>query len=56
MFPDSDLLGMFDDLLEKGFIQLLQLKRPKEIGRTVDLKYNPYHKMVSHPLEKMHHD
>jgi len=27
-------------------------KRPKEIGRTPDLKYYWYHKVVSHPLEK----
>ena len=51
-FPDSDLLGMLDDLLKKGVIQLLEPKRPEEVGRTANPKYCLYHRMVSHPLEK----
>jgi len=51
-FPDSDLLGMLDDLLEKGVIELPESKRPEEVGRTVDPKYCRYHRIVSHPLEK----
>jgi len=39
MFPDLDLLGMLDDLLEKGVIQLPEQKRPEEVGRTGDPKY-----------------
>jgi len=42
---------MRDDLLEKGVIQLLEPKRPKEVGRTTDPKYYRYHWIVSHPLE-----
>ena len=49
--PDSDLPGMQDDLLEKGLIQLPNPKRLKEVGRTADLKYCCYQRMVSHPLE-----
>jgi len=52
LFLDSDLLGMSDDLLEKEVIQLLDSKRPEEVGRTADPKYFCYHRMVSHPLEK----
>ena len=37
-FPDSDLPGMFDDLLEKGVIQLPEPKRPEDVGKTVDPK------------------
>jgi len=51
-FLDSNLLGMFDDLLEKEIIQLLEPKRPEEIGCTVDPKYYWYHRRVSHPIEK----
>ena len=51
-FPNSDLLGMLDDLLEKGIIQLPELRRSEEVGRTTDPKYCRYHTMVSHPLEK----
>ena len=43
---------MLDDLLEKGIIQLLEPKRPEEVGRTADPKYSHHHRMVSHPLEK----
>jgi len=52
LFPDSHLLGLLDNLLEKGVIQLSELKRLEEVGRTDDPKYCRYHKMVSHPLEK----
>jgi len=37
-FPNSDVPGMLDDLLEKGVIQLLEPKRPKEVERTADPK------------------
>ena len=51
-FPDSDLSGMLDDLLEKGVIELPEPKRTEEVGRTADPKYCRYHRIVSHPLEK----
>ena len=51
-FCDSDLLGMLDDLLEKGVLQLPELKRHEEVGRTTDPKYRRYRRMVSHPLDK----
>jgi len=51
-FPDLDLSGMLDDLLEKGIIELPQSKRPEEARRTNDPKYYRYHRVVSHPLEK----
>jgi len=41
-----------NDLPEKGFIQLPEPKRPKEVGSTADPKYCRYHRMVSHPPEK----
>jgi len=43
---------MLDKLLEKGLIRLPELKRPKEMGRTNDLKYYKYHMILSHPIEK----
>jgi len=51
-FPDSDLLGMWHNLLEKGIIELPSSKRPEELGRTNDPKYCRYHRVISHPLEK----
>ena len=43
---------MLDDLLEKGVIQLLEPKRPEEVGRTIGPKYYHYQRMVSHPVKK----
>jgi len=51
-FPDSDLSGMLDDLLEKGVIELPKPKHLEEVGRTADPKYCGYHRIVSHLLEK----
>jgi len=46
------LPGILSDLLEKGAIQLLELKRTEDVGMTIDPKYCRFHRMVSHPLEK----
>ena len=43
---------MLGDPLEKGVIQLPELKMPVHVGRTSDTKYCRYHRMVSHPLKK----
>ncbi|XP_057249297.1 uncharacterized protein LOC130590767 [Beta vulgaris subsp. vulgaris] len=51
-FPDSDLAGMLEDLLEKRIIELPDSKRPEEAGRTSDPNYCRYHRLVSHPIEK----
>ena len=51
-FPDSDVLGMLDDLLEKKIIKLPECKRPEEMGHTNDPKYCKYHRVESHPVEK----
>jgi len=51
-FPDSDLSGMLDDLLEKGIIELPPSKRPEEAGKVNDPKYCRYHRVSSDPLER----
>uniref|UniRef100_A0A2N9G4P3 Uncharacterized protein n=1 Tax=Fagus sylvatica TaxID=28930 RepID=A0A2N9G4P3_FAGSY len=51
-FPDSDVPGMLEDLLEKEIIKLPECKRPEEMGRTNDPKYCKYHRVVSHTVEK----
>ena len=51
-FPDSDVSGMLNDLLEKKIIKLLECKRPEEMGHTNKPKYYKYHRVVSHPVEK----
>jgi len=51
-FPDSDLLGMLDDLFENKIIELPEPKRPEEVGRTYNPKCCRYHRVISHPLKK----
>jgi hypothetical protein len=51
-FPDSDVPGMLEDLLEKKVIQLPECKRPEEMGRMNDPRYCHYRRIVSHPIEK----
>ena len=51
-FPNADIRGMLEDLLEKNVIKLPEYKRPEEMGCTNDPKYCIYHRVVSHPVEK----
>jgi len=53
--PDWDLSCMLVDLLEKGVIELVKTKHPEEAGRTTDPKYCRYHRVISHPLKKVHY-
>jgi len=46
-FSNSNLLGMLDHLLEKGIIELPELKRPEEAGRTTNPEYCQCHRVVS---------
>ena len=49
---DSDVSEIFDELLELKLIDLQEMKRPNEAGKTDDQNYCKYHRLVSHPLEK----
>ncbi|KAL0367220.1 UNVERIFIED_CONTAM: hypothetical protein Sradi_3612100 [Sesamum radiatum] len=49
-FLDSDVSGIFDDLLNANLIELLEMKRPEEDGKTNDPKYCKYHRLVGHPI------
>ncbi|KAI5350324.1 hypothetical protein L3X38_003215 [Prunus dulcis] len=51
-FPDSDVEGMLEDLLEKKVIELPECKRPEEMNHINHLKYCMYHRVISHPVEK----
>ena len=52
LFLDSDVSKIFDELLELKLIDLPEMKRPDEVGKTDDPNYCKYHRLVSHPLEK----
>ena len=51
-FLDTDVPKMFDDLLQAGLIQLLEMKRPDQANRVNDPNYCKYHRLIGHPIEK----
>ncbi|XP_070013905.1 uncharacterized protein [Nicotiana sylvestris] len=44
--------AIFEELLELNLIELPEMKRANEDGKTNDLNYCKYHRLVRHPLEK----
>ncbi|KAL0428072.1 UNVERIFIED_CONTAM: hypothetical protein Slati_2982000 [Sesamum latifolium] len=50
-FLDSDVFGIFDDLLEANLIDLPEMKRPEEAERKDDPKYCKYHHLVGHAIQ-----
>ncbi|KAM1382393.1 hypothetical protein ACFX2F_034867 [Malus domestica] len=51
-FPDSDVVAMLDDLLEKKVIKSPECKRPEEMNHVNDPRYCKYHRIVSHLVGK----
>ncbi|KAM1802469.1 hypothetical protein TB2_033171 [Malus domestica] len=51
-FPDSDVVAMLDDLLDKKVINLPECRRPEEMNRTDSPRYCKFHRFISHPTEK----
>ncbi|KAM1760240.1 hypothetical protein ACFX12_003132 [Malus domestica] len=51
-FPDSDVVVMLDDLLDKKVISLPECRRPEEMNRTHSPRYCKFHRFISHPTEK----
>ncbi|KAM1027899.1 hypothetical protein ACFX2A_041604 [Malus domestica] len=51
-FPDSDVVAMLDDLLDKKVIGLPECRRPEEMNRTDSPRYCKFHRFISHPTEK----
>ncbi|KAL0345513.1 UNVERIFIED_CONTAM: hypothetical protein Sradi_4382600 [Sesamum radiatum] len=51
-FPDSNVPYIFNELLEKKLIELLELKRLNEARRVNNPKYYKYHRVVSYPIER----
>ncbi|KAK2970518.1 hypothetical protein RJ640_001723 [Escallonia rubra] len=51
-FPDSDVPGILDFLLEKGIIELPESKRLEESGRANEPRYCKYHRILGHKTEK----
>ncbi|KAM1233683.1 hypothetical protein ACFX2J_003364 [Malus domestica] len=51
-FPDSDVVAMLEDLLEKKVIGLPECRWPEEMNRTDSPRYCKFHRFISHPTEK----
>ncbi|KAM1343606.1 hypothetical protein PS2_007715 [Malus domestica] len=51
-FPDSDVVAMLEDLLEKKVMGLPECRRPEEMNRTDSPRYCKFHRFISHPTEK----
>ena len=51
-FLESDVPGIFDDLVKEKLIDLPEMKRPDEAGKVNDPNYCKYHRLVGHPIEK----
>ncbi|KAM1743769.1 hypothetical protein TB2_013240 [Malus domestica] len=51
-FPDSDVVVMLEDLLEKKVIGLPECRRPEEMNRIDRPRYCKFHRFISHPTEK----
>ncbi|KAM2749861.1 hypothetical protein EV2_028717 [Malus domestica] len=51
-FPDSYVVAMLEDLLEKKVIGLPECRRPEEMNRTDSPRYCKFHRFISHPTEK----
>jgi hypothetical protein len=51
-FPDSDVAGILEDLLQKKVIELPECKRPEEMNHVNHPKYCMYHRVISHPVKK----
>ncbi|KAK4397710.1 hypothetical protein Sango_1246500 [Sesamum angolense] len=50
-FLDSDVSGIFDDLLEANLTDLPEIKRLEEVERKDDPKYYKYHRLVGHTIQ-----
>ncbi|KAM1188637.1 hypothetical protein ACFX2J_024416 [Malus domestica] len=51
-FPDSDVVAMLEELLEKKVIGLPECRRPEEMNRIDNPRYCKFHCFISHPTEK----
>ncbi|KAI3463687.1 hypothetical protein Pfo_020350 [Paulownia fortunei] len=49
-FLDSNIFGIFDDLLKANLIELLEINCPEEAGCVDNPEYCKYHYLVGHPI------
>ncbi|PIN21577.1 hypothetical protein CDL12_05717 [Handroanthus impetiginosus] len=49
-FLDSDVSGIFDDLLNANLIERPEMKRPEEVEKTDDPRYCKYYRLARHHI------
>ncbi|XP_070020850.1 uncharacterized protein [Nicotiana sylvestris] len=52
-FLDSDVLAIFEELIELNLIKIPEMKRPNEAGKTNDPNYCKYHRLIVLEDEKV---
>ncbi|KAL0418962.1 UNVERIFIED_CONTAM: hypothetical protein Sradi_1309700 [Sesamum radiatum] len=50
-FLNSDVLGIFDDLVDANLIELSEMKQSKEAGQIDDPKYCKYHRLIGYSIQ-----
>ena len=51
-FPDEDVPNILEQLLQLKLIELLECKRPEDMGKVDDPNYCKYHRIIGHPIQK----
>ncbi|GAA0159359.1 hypothetical protein LIER_16152 [Lithospermum erythrorhizon] len=51
-FYDSNISGLFDELLKADLIMLPKPKRPGKANRSIDRNHCKYHRVLGHSIEK----
>ena len=51
-FPNEDVPNIFEQLLQMKLIELLECRRPEDMGKVDDPNYCKYHRIIGHPIQK----
>ena len=51
-FPDEDVPNILEQLLQLKLIELLECRRPEDMGKVDDPNYYKYHRIIGHPIKK----
>ena len=52
LFPDEDVPNILEQLLQLKLIELLECRRPEDLGKVDDPNYCKYHRIIGHPIQK----
>ena len=52
LFLDEDVPNILEQLLQLKLIELLECRRPEDLGKVDDPNYCKYHRIIGHPIQK----